>query len=170
MAVVTTAASAEELCSDKEREDHPVLCRMVERVSEEPERLAEELMDFSREAGLLVEPIASLGDDISAVTERYLRTEANSDDQVPVVLAHGMGDSCFNNGMQSLTKYASQLLGDVYGTCIPTGDSQHEDTINGYFKVGRQGDSISVMAVWRVLFTPNFIAFLTASSFLLVRV
>jgi palmitoyl-protein thioesterase len=35
--------------------------------------------------------------------------------------------------MQSLTKHTAKLLGDVYGTCVPTGDTQHEDTINGYF-------------------------------------
>lgn len=56
----------------------------------------------------------------------------------------GMGDSCFNDGMQSLTKFASQLLGGVYGTCIPTGDNLHEDTINGYFK--SMDDNVEIFA------------------------
>ena len=136
LAAATTAASVtEELCGDKEREEYPVLCRMIQRVADEPERVAGDLFDFSREVGLLIEPIEGVGEELSTgvVAERFLRTEESGN--MPVVLAHGMGDSCFNSGMQSLTKYASQLLGDVYGTCIPTGDSQHEDTINGYFKV-----------------------------------
>jgi hypothetical protein len=44
-----------------------------------------------------------------------------------------MGDSCFNDGMQHITKRVSELLGGVYTVCIPTGQSQSEDTKNGYF-------------------------------------
>lgn len=113
-----------------------MLCRMIQRVADDPERVAGELFEFSREVGWLVEPIVGVSGDLSAasVPKRSLKSKESGGD-MPVVLAHGMGDSCFNSGMQSLTKFASQLLGDVYGTCIPTGDSQHEDTVNGYFKV-----------------------------------
>jgi palmitoyl-protein thioesterase len=44
-----------------------------------------------------------------------------------------MGDSCFNSGMQYVTKVISKWLGDVYTVCIPTGSTQQEDTKNGYF-------------------------------------
>lgn len=52
---------------------------------------------------------------------------------VPVVTAHGMGDSCFNPGMADVTRFAGQALG-VYSTCIPTADTQAEDTIAGFLK------------------------------------
>jgi len=50
---------------------------------------------------------------------------------LPVVVAHGMGDSCFNPGMSSVTKSAGDRLG-VYSVCIPTGDNLITDTINGF--------------------------------------
>lgn len=50
---------------------------------------------------------------------------------LPVVTAHGMGDSCFNAGMKSITKAAGDRLG-VYSTCIPTGDNIISDTLNGF--------------------------------------
>lgn len=117
-------------CNDEQRDHHAHLCDMLGRVRDEPDELAAELQAFAREAGILVDPVLESLEDISEA-ERLLEED---DDKVPVVLAHGMGDSCFNTGMQSLTKYASQLLGGAYGTCIPTGDTQSEDTINGYFK------------------------------------
>ena len=138
-------------CNDEEQSVHPVLCRMLERVVDEPEQLAEEIHQFTHEAGLLVESFGNghlLVDDTNTTTKqarRLLRGDSSlMEDGVPVVLAHGMGDSCFNDGMQSLTKYASTLLGGVYGTCIPTGDSFHEDTMNGYFK--SMDDNVDVFA------------------------
>merc|ERR1712070_627412 len=50
---------------------------------------------------------------------------------LPIVAAHGMGDSCFNSGMKSVTQAAGNHLG-VYATCIPTGSSQIMDTIDGF--------------------------------------
>jgi len=50
---------------------------------------------------------------------------------VPIVVAHGMGDSCFNPGMKSITKAAGNHLG-VYSTCIPTGGNLLTDTIDGF--------------------------------------
>merc|ERR1712086_1012832 len=52
---------------------------------------------------------------------------------VPLVVAHGMGDSCFNPGMQSITKASGNHLG-VYSTCIPTGGNWITDTIGGFLK------------------------------------
>ena len=54
-------------------------------------------------------------------------------DGTPVVVAHGMGDSCFNSGMKSITKAAGAKLG-VYSTCVPTADGWLMDTIDGFLK------------------------------------
>ena len=51
---------------------------------------------------------------------------------LPLVFLHGMGDSCFNRGMQSITEESGDYLG-VYSVCIPTGDDRGEDTMNGFF-------------------------------------
>ncbi|GKY93310.1 palmitoyl-protein thioesterase 1 [Mayamaea pseudoterrestris] len=54
--------------------------------------------------------------------------------QLPVVFAHGIGDSCFNDGFLRLLQRTRDILGnDVYVTCIPTADNQKEDTKNGFF-------------------------------------
>ena len=50
---------------------------------------------------------------------------------VPVVVAHGMGDSCFNGGMKSVTAAIGKKL-NAYATCKPTGASWITDTINGF--------------------------------------
>jgi len=51
---------------------------------------------------------------------------------LPFVLGHGMGDSCFNPGMKSITTAVGKHAG-VYSTCIPTGDTQASDSNNGFF-------------------------------------
>lgn len=51
---------------------------------------------------------------------------------LPLVFLHGMGDSCFNKGMKSLTEESGKYMG-VYSVCIPTGDSRISDTLNGFF-------------------------------------
>jgi palmitoyl-protein thioesterase len=45
---------------------------------------------------------------------------------------HGMGDSCFNGGMQNIVAKVAAMRG-TYATCIPIGDDQQQDTTNGYF-------------------------------------
>jgi len=52
---------------------------------------------------------------------------------LPTVVGHGMGDSCFNPGMKSITKGIAQKTG-TYATCIPTGDNIVSDTIHGFLK------------------------------------
>lgn len=61
----------------------------------------------------------------------------------PSVLAHGMGDSCFNHGMKKLTKLVGSTL-DSYSTCVPTGDNRISDTANGYFMT--MDDNVDVFA------------------------
>jgi len=61
------------------------------------------------------------------------RKSMHSSASLPIVTAHGMGDSCFNEGsMQSITNRVADLT-QQYATCIPTGDNQHDDVLNGYF-------------------------------------
>ena len=63
---------------------------------------------------------------------------------IPVVIAHGMGDSCYNDGMIHITNFISSLLQNVYTVCIPIGSSQSEDTNNGFFL--NMNDSIDTFA------------------------
>ena len=75
-------------------------------------------------------PLAAIAKEVSVPAPRQLAEgEAAA---LPVVIAHGMGDSCFNRGMKSITKAAGEKVG-AYSTCIPTGDTRNEDTINGFF-------------------------------------
>jgi palmitoyl-protein thioesterase len=124
-------------CPEEERQLHPVLCRWLEE--EDTNQIAQEMNDWARQHHLLVD---SRAQNTTATYEHdtewtitKVSAQARQLDalQLPVVLAHGMGDSCFNKGMQHLTQHVSQLLGGVYTDCIPTGKNQQEDTKNGYF-------------------------------------
>ncbi|KAG7374140.1 palmitoyl protein thioesterase [Nitzschia inconspicua] len=111
------------------RTTHPVLCEMLDALQADPEGLADSLKQFARQYGLLV------GDkwEFPVRHSEFPAPTTSSSQQLPVVFAHGMGDSCFNNGMIDIGKHTSSLLDNVYVTCIPTGDTQAEDTTNGYF-------------------------------------
>jgi len=50
---------------------------------------------------------------------------------LPTVVAHGMGDSCWEPGMASITKGIGKKTGS-YATCVPTGSNIITDTINGF--------------------------------------
>lgn len=52
--------------------------------------------------------------------------------QYPTVTAHGMGDSCFNEGMKEITKLIGTTTSQ-YAVCVPTGDNLFQDTANGFF-------------------------------------
>jgi len=62
-----------------------------------------------------------------------LEAVAASGNGLPTVVGHGMGDSCFNRGMKSITKGIANKTG-TYATCIPTGGNVLSDTINGFLK------------------------------------
>merc|ERR1711871_936087 len=79
-------------------------------------------------AQIAASPLAAIA---TNVTVPPFRT--NSTSTVPLVVAHGMGDSCFNPGMKSITQASGNHLG-VYSTCIPTADSHIMDTIDGFLK------------------------------------
>lgn len=109
--------------------EHPVLCHMLDRLAEDEEALAQEIHDWAAEHGLL----GGANLPVAAAVTSPSASSSSSKKNLPVVFAHGMGDSCFNSGMQHIGMHTSQLLGGVYVTCIPTGDTQSEDTTNGYF-------------------------------------
>ena len=106
-------------------EKNPVLCRMLDRTDDE---FLRENSVFATMHNLLV------GHDWQWEEEEgEFLTTTRKEAQLPVVMAHGMGDSCFNSGMINIGKHTSSLLGNAYVTCIPTGDTKSEDTKNGYF-------------------------------------
>lgn len=119
--------SSIQLCTQEEARDHPHQCSLMNRAIENP-KFASELYQWSKHIGFTVEHEVS-PDDITSQS-RLLRV-SSSKAALPIVTAHGMGDSCFNEGMQSITAHIASLT-QSYGTCIPTGDTLHEDTINGY--------------------------------------
>jgi palmitoyl-protein thioesterase len=135
--------------------EHPMLCQMLDRRAHHGEQLAAEITAWARAQGLLidftgleqrVERKKTIREAATTTTTTTTLTSTTStttisdtfrttpSQQLPVVFAHGMGDSCFNDGMQHITKHTASLLGDnVYSTCIPTGKTRSEDTNNGYF-------------------------------------
>lgn len=117
------------VCSEEERHEHPALCRMLQWAEDDLDTFVRKAQAHASEHGLLVgENWGNV--DSPQVSTQWLR---RLDKQLPVVFAHGMGDSCFNSGMKHITAHASTLLGGVYSTCIATGKTQTEDTKNGYF-------------------------------------
>eukprot|EP00816_Leptocylindrus_hargravesii_P003374 CAMPEP_0196806990 /NCGR_PEP_ID=MMETSP1362-20130617/6928_1 /TAXON_ID=163516 /ORGANISM="Leptocylindrus danicus, Strain CCMP1856" /LENGTH=415 /DNA_ID=CAMNT_0042180709 /DNA_START=61 /DNA_END=1308 /DNA_ORIENTATION=- len=50
----------------------------------------------------------------------------------PVVMVHGLGDSCFNEGFSNFTEQVGSYL-NTYAVCIPTGDTREEDVYNSWF-------------------------------------
>merc|ERR1719343_908387 len=112
-------------CDSELYAEHPVLCEFLDRLEENAEEVASEMIDFARDQNLLV------GEGLNFDTAVSIGVD--NSEQLPVVFAHGMGDSCFNSGMIHIGEHTSELLGGVYVVCVPTGDSQSEDTTNGYF-------------------------------------
>merc|ERR1712166_478729 len=80
---------------------------------------------------------------IAPVMNETFVGEFHSTNGLPTVVAHGMGDSCFNPGMESITKAIGTKTG-AYSVCIPTGPTQSIDTINGFLM--NMDDSIDMFA------------------------
>lgn len=97
------------------------LSELVRMAEQQPYELAELIRSS---------PLAAIA---SNMTVGPLRTERASSTSKPLVVAHGMGDSCFNPGMKSVTQAAGNHLG-VYSVCIPTGNGWLTDTIDGFLK------------------------------------
>jgi hypothetical protein len=129
------------LCiSDEIQSTNPVLCRMLTRLEKEPEKLSEDITAWAKRHGLLVGENLFVGNNVKSVSSSFSvpaergdgqdDLTVNTGPQLPVVFAHGMGDSCFNSGMIHITNHTSSLLGNVYATCIAIGDNQAEDTVS----------------------------------------
>jgi palmitoyl-protein thioesterase len=112
--------------------EHPMLCRMLDRLEKNPEGLAAEIQEWADSHGLLVNMnlAEKHSDELLDMDMEHLSSSSN---QLPVVFAHGMGDSCYNSGMQDIVAHTGELLNGVYSTCVPIGANQRDDTTNGYF-------------------------------------
>ena len=95
---------------------------LEKEMKENPEAFAEKLRHSSLSA--------VLSDKIEGVSKKI--SPRAGGDTLPLVFLHGMGDSCFNRGMESITESSGEYMG-VYSVCIPTGDTRLEDTMNGFF-------------------------------------
>lgn len=105
-------------CASASRPLPPKFAKLVERARLEPAVVASEMRAAS--TATIAHPIGASASPRPLGANKY-----------PVVVTHGMGDSCFNPGMKSITKQAGAHAG-VYSTCIPTGNNDIEDTINGF--------------------------------------
>ena len=73
-------------------------------------------------------PLAAVAREFAPPT--HTREGANA---LPIVTAHGMGDSCFNEGMKSVTAAAGKRVG-AYAVCVPPADNRVADTVDGFLK------------------------------------
>ena len=119
-------------CNDEESETYPHHCHLMESFAADPERFSAELFEFSQAAGFVINK-SKVVDHAVSYNDNIISVDRRLGMGLPSVLAHGMGDSCFNEGMKSITKRVSKLTNDQYAVCIPTGSNLHEDTTNGYF-------------------------------------
>ena len=98
----------------------PNLVRLLATARDDPETLA---------AQLAASPLAA-----GRARGRAPPTRASAAaGALPIVTAHGMGDSCFNTGMKSVTAAAGKRVG-AYAVCVPTADNRVGDTIDGFLK------------------------------------
>jgi palmitoyl-protein thioesterase len=138
IACVSSSASHSLCQKDHEFEDHPVLCEMLAWAERDVDGFADYAHAWANQHGLLVgdSPFFSLAtgshDDMHPQIKKRRMVSSVHSSPYPVVLAHGMGDSCFNSGLQHISQHISDLL-DTYSICIPTGKTRSEDTKNGYF-------------------------------------
>lgn len=115
------------ICTEDERSQHPNHCFLMDLAASDPEKMTKALSRWAQD--LRIQAPVLFDQDRVVNVQRKLR----SSKKTPTVLSHGMGDSCYNSGMQSITNRVESLT-HQYATCIPTGDNLHEDTLNGYFK------------------------------------
>ena len=112
--------------------DAPNLVRLLATARDDPETLA---------AQLAASPLAAVAREVAPPTRA--RGGANA---LPIVTAHGMGDSCFNAGMKSVTAAAGKRVG-AYAVCVPTADTRAGDTVDGFLKnMDRSADAFAERA------------------------
>lgn len=122
VAAFVVAASALQYTDDLNAvaEVSPELANYILRANYEPEKLAAELR---------ASPLAQLAPEWKDVPAKKA-VQPNAD-KLPIVVTHGMGDSCFNPGMKQITAAAGSHKG-VYSVCVPGGDNDAADTISGF--------------------------------------
>jgi len=106
----------------------PALKLLTDLATESPEDLAKLIADS---------PLAAIAPVVDAPEE------VGNGSYLPTVVAHGMGDSCFNPGMQSITKGIGQKTGE-YSVCYGTAGNVITDTIAGFLKT--MDDSVDYFA------------------------
>ena len=111
--VEATAADVADL-----NKDAPSLVAMLAMATDAPEQLAD-LIKAS--------PMSVIADEVD------MPAAGAGAAALPVVVAHGMGDSCYNSGMKSITEAAGKKL-NAYATCVPTAEGWLFDTIDGFLK------------------------------------
>lgn len=140
-------------CSVEELAKYEDLCYLLDRAATKPDTFANELMEWSDERGIVVKlpnPLSSkvhgyqtrlvgfssqprsLIDKSPDTNNPTILKSTENNITLPVVLAHGMGDSCFNYGMMNTTEFISSTLNGTYATCVPTGEDRTSDTLNGF--------------------------------------
>jgi palmitoyl-protein thioesterase len=97
----------------------PNFAAILKRARDAPE-------DFIKDVRL--SGMAAMAPEFPAATARREEPRAGS---LPVVVTHGMGDSCFNSGMKQITSNAGAHLGQ-YAVCVPGGPNEIEDTLSGF--------------------------------------
>jgi palmitoyl-protein thioesterase len=97
----------------------PKLATFMKRAMVEPDVLAKELASS---------PIAQVVREGMIVPGPKKEAAAGA---LPIVVTHGMGDSCFNGGMKQITEAAGSHMG-VYSVCVPGGDNDISDTLSGF--------------------------------------
>lgn len=127
-------------CTNEEALEHPRMCLLMHQAALHPASLSNDMYEWSKEVGLAIDLKHMDKEFATITTKNHLRQSSVSqiarktkeEFVYPTVLAHGMGDSCFNDGMQGITSKVSELT-DNYSTCIPTADNLHDDVMNSYF-------------------------------------
>ena len=112
-ALLLVPAAAYHTCDDDQRSTYPKLCTLLDDATADESTFADMLSKS---------PISTIMPNFDLPKARTLTT---GDSPLPIVVAHGMGDSCFNSGMKSITKAAGLQVGS-YSTCIPTGELNSE--------------------------------------------
>merc|ERR1712078_147681 len=84
--------------------------------------------------------------EFSAIAPVIGESGRQGNSSLPTVFMHGMGDSCFNPGMKSITAAVGKHVG-TYAVCIPTGADQASDTNNGFFMTMNKNVDVFAAAI-----------------------
>ena len=115
---LTAVTSAYPLATPELRAVSPDLANFIDTVNADPALVAKALK-------------ATFAQTVAQPMEPLPRDPTLGNASLPLVVTHGMGDSCFNAGMKSITEFSGEQLG-AYATCIPTGNNEISDTLNGF--------------------------------------